>query len=668
MPERVLRAVVVGMKGDEIPVMSALHALSCVQIIDCGEDDGFSRGRPPERISTLSEKVLMLRTLISELELEDQGIPPQPRSEILKNMDKRLTSIRNEILSRLKEKKNLENELNALTRKREEYAPFHALGVDISAYRGYRTLHVFVGRVSNDISAEVMRVSRRGSSWSARSEDGFYICAFVPKEDAERIGNILSQNGFQEIPIPEGGGDPSKILADLDGKIADLSDRVLRVEREIIRLRERYCRDILALEELLTEEVEKLETPLRICASKTTFIADLWVPEKAYPRVKETVERSSEGRAICLKIKKRKNEDEPVIMKNPRILSPFEAMVRLFSPPKYEEIDPTVMVSIFFPIFFGVMVSDVGFGIVLTILGILFLRGRTLGLEGIVSRDGLKQMGGILFYGGIAGTLLGLLIFGEMFGVPFTPAHEGELAWGIPLLIPGAHIEKFQNIGDLLALSIMFAGAHLALGLCLGIVNKYRHEKRHAAGKIGWLMVLIGVVSAILIFASGMGNRLSRVTVSCILYPLGIMTFPLGSVSFPTIPVILVLLGLPVAVAGEGGIALLELFTMVSNIFSYARIAAIGVAEAGIHLGFNMMILPTIISGSHELTPLSIALIVGSVFLLIMAHMLVFILGSISAGIQSLRLHFFEFFTKFYEGGGTEFTPFGRRLKYLKEV
>jgi V/A-type H+-transporting ATPase subunit I len=204
--------------------------------------------------------------------------------------------------------------------------------------------------------------------------------------------------------------------------------------------------------------------------------------------------------------------------------------------------------------------------------------------------------------------------------------------------------------------------------MVLGIANNARHNRRHAIGKLGWLLILVGLVSMLLIFASDLGNRLSQAAVSSFLYPLKGMTLQFGSMSIPTISVGMVLTGIPIAIAGEGGVAIIELFTLVSNIFSYARIAAIGVAEAGVHFGFNQMLLPPMLSAYSNLDMSSLLTLIPLVFILIIAHLLVFVLGSFSAGIQSLRLHFFEFFTKFYEGGGREFSPFGRRLKYVKEV
>jgi len=669
-PERMVRAVVTCLKEDERAVTSTLQALKSVEIIDYREGDaGFDMGRPDPSAEDRSKKVIMLRTLIKELGLEDAEASPVPRAELVKDMTARMETMYGEISAALDAKEGTVAELKSLDQRVRDLAPFEALGLELGSYRGFRSLRVAVGTVEGDVSADVTKVSPDSYLYSTRARDGkLYLFAFVPLEDADAAMKVLVQAGYQEIPVPPGDGNP----AALSRECASRSDRLEReldeTERTVSTLKAKYKGIILASEELLTVEIERLEAPLRFAASRNAFIADLWVPGKYYDRVRGSVERASRGRAVCMLVEKEVEEEEPVVMSNPRVLSPFEAMVRLFSTPRYHEIDPTVIMSIFFPVFFGLMVSDVGFGVVLVIIGVLFIKGRTLGLESMASKPALRLIGNILLYGGTIGCILGAIVFGEMFGLPFKAEGEGGLAWNLPLLAPSLHIEKFRNIGDLLVLSLIFAGIHLGLGFVLGVVNNMRHNKMHALAKFGWLLILIGLVSLILVIASDLGNRVSSSVVAAVLFPMKTMTVPFGSISIPVASLALAIIGMPIIIVGEGWVAFIEVFTLVSNVFSYARIAAIGVAEAGVHFGFNQMLVPPMISAYNDMNAGSVVLLFLLALALFVAQLLVFVLGTFSAGIQSLRLHFFEFFTKFYEGGGREFAPFGRRLKYVKEV
>jgi V/A-type H+-transporting ATPase subunit I len=128
----------------------------------------------------------------------------------------------------------------------------------------------------------------------------------------------------------------------------------------------------------------------------------------------------------------------------------------------------------------------------------------------------------------------------------------------------------------------------------------------------------------------------------------------------PYASVALLGLGTALAVACEGGMAAMEVLGVLSNILSYTRLAAIGVAKAAMALAFNILLIPLVISGN-------IGYVVAGWFLLVLSHMLVFVLGGLSSGIQALRLNLVEFFMKFYKGGGTKFNPFGYLRRYTQD-
>jgi len=124
---------------------------------------------------------------------------------------------------------------------------------------------------------------------------------------------------------------------------------------------------------------------------------------------------------------------------------------------------------------------------------------------------------------------------------------------------------------------------------------------------------------------------------------------PYASVAF-------LLAGIVLVIGGEGAMALTEVMGVFSNILSYTRLGAIGVAKGAMAFAFNILIIPLVTGGNIGLA------IVGWVFL-VLAHMLVFVLGGLSSGIQALRLNLVEFFMKFYKGGGIRFNPFGKAVE-----
>jgi V/A-type H+-transporting ATPase subunit I len=221
------------------------------------------------------------------------------------------------------------------------------------------------------------------------------------------------------------------------------------------------------------------------------------------------------------------------------------------------------------------------------------------------------------------------------------------------------HKLEAAGLGNLLLFSILAAVVHLSLGNIFGIVNEWKHSKKHAAAKVGWLFTVLGFGFLILKFgeATSLGAWLWGGPLS----PFSPSLDTGMGILVPYASVVFLVLGIALVMAGEGAMALAEVMGVFSNILSYTRIGAIGVAKGAMAFAFNILIIPIATGGNIGLA------ILGWVFL-VLAHMLVFILGSLSAGIQALRLNLVEFFMKFYKGGGVKFNPFGKANESAEET
>jgi V/A-type H+-transporting ATPase subunit I len=223
---------------------------------------------------------------------------------------------------------------------------------------------------------------------------------------------------------------------------------------------------------------------------------------------------------------------------------------------------------------------------------------------------------------------------------------------------------------DLIALSILAAGVHLGIGFIFGVMNERKRNKKHALAKFGWLLVLIGLVIVLLRVAV---QKESLVVPQALWYnELANLTYPIrdamlesfvffGTLQISYVGVILVVAGMPLLVIGEGGLAIIEIVGLVANTFSYARIAGVAVAKGATAIAFNTVCMPMIFYADGNIA----MIIMGAVFLFL-AHATVFMLGAVSAGIQALRLHYVEWFMKFFKGNGIDFRPFG--IRKVQEV
>jgi V/A-type H+-transporting ATPase subunit I len=206
----------------------------------------------------------------------------------------------------------------------------------------------------------------------------------------------------------------------------------------------------------------------------------------------------------------------------------------------------------------------------------------------------------------------------------------------------------------LLLLITLFIGvAHIFLGLIIGFRNTVvEHDLKHAIfAKGSWMMILIGGVAVI---AKLMPAMMSKSPI-----PLSDPVLVGG--------LVLGLIGIILLIKGEGFISILELPTLLSNVLSYSRILAIGLSSAGIALAVNTLAMNLFIRPNGVLLGKGILLALVGVVILFIGHLINLLLGILGPGIHSLRLQYVEFFTKFYEGGGKKYTPFGYNRKYTEE-
>jgi V/A-type H+-transporting ATPase subunit I len=286
---------------------------------------------------------------------------------------------------------------------------------------------------------------------------------------------------------------------------------------------------------------------------------------------------------------------------NPRYLQPFELFTRLLPLPRYTSIDPTPFIAIFFPIFFGIIVGDGGYGGVLMAAALALMNVRPTPVR--------KQVGQILAVCSIYTVIFGVL-YGEYFGD--VGAHWlGLVPW----------IDRRESFLPMLYVAIGVGSTHVLVGLVLGVVVAMKgRQRREAATRlltIGALVCVIGIVAS-LVFP--IGEFLRRPSL-------------IGTAIFA--PLLLIVGGL---------LAPFELVRHLGNIISYARLMAVGLASVLLAHVANRL------AGE-----------VGSAWVGVVAAVLLhgfnIILGVFAPTVHGMRLHYVEFFSKFFEPGGRPYRP-----------
>lgn len=506
----------------------------------------------------------------------------------------------------------LEDERTVIARYRELYAAFEAPLARVARVDGMSTLAVVVPR--REASAvEALSAALRdriGGEFTITSHplrDGdIALLLVLPAALAARAEPVLAEARLAEVRVPDAyAGRPLVEAVPLMlARLAEAERELHEVHAAARSLAWSAAEPLRAAVAVAHDCVAELDAITRCSATAHAVAIDGWAPTNAVPDLEHRLARAFGG-AVEVHALAREQwaaERAPVVLSNPRLFRPFELVVRLMPLPVYGSIDPTPFVAVFFPMMFGLVLGDVGYGLMLLAIG-LVLRHRAR--EGGIWRD----------VGDIATACAAFtIIFGALFGEFF-----GTL--GVEWLHIHPLLNRERAMVSTIAIAVGLGVVHVVLGLVLGAIGAWRHERRHAVGRgVTALMVLLVVLA--------------------LLAALDVLPHALF-----TPFVIATLVAFPVLVIAEGILAPVELLSTMGNILSYARIMALGTA--------SVMMAAT----ANRLAGALGSAVVGVAFALLF-HLVNFGIGLFSPTLHVLRLHYVEFFQKFYSPGGQQFRPF----------
>ncbi len=434
------------------------------------------------------------------------------------------------------------------------------------------------------------------------------VLVIVPADHAANLERLFVESRVEEIPVPAayGGGTLANAIPEMLARLKLIPRERDALGREREGLARAHRAELERARAWLNDRRAHLDALALSGVTSHAFVIEGWLPADGRAAFEKRIHAAC-GREVVVSEESREewtSEDAPVVLSNPRLFRPFEAVLRLMPLPKYGTLDPTPFVAVFFPAFFGLMVGDVGYGL---ILGLLALVVRTQTRTGTLLRSVAEIAGACALFAVIAGVL-----FGELFG------DLGSRWLGLkPVLF-----RREEAILPFLILAISLGAVHILLGLILGVVSSRAHP-RQAVGRGISAAMLVGVIVALLAVLE--------------VLPRGLLT--------PT--VIGLFVAFPLLILAEGITAPIELLSALGNILSYARVMALGVASVMLAVVANQMV------GAMG----SVA--VGVTFALLF-HLVNFAIALFSPTIHALRLHYVEFFGKFYSAGGVRYAPFGR--------
>jgi V/A-type H+-transporting ATPase subunit I len=577
-PKKMLFVQCAAAKQHQKQLVETLHGLGVVHLQDYAAQDYFTRGSPMPGAEASSARVLKIRAILSQLGVAPKPVKPAEFDEgLFERLWQAFTTLSDE-------RKKASEEAASLESARKTIAPLSEMGLSTRDLRGYSSVKAFFGIVKD---AKALRIGVENETRIA----GEHVAVFVKAGDSQKAFADLAAAGFQELQA----ADVAFSLAELDERLKTARNKVGVIDKKLADFKTANASLLLSWERWLDQEVEKAEAPLRFATSDRAFIVTGFIPADSLGRLKAAL-----GESVHVETHEVHEEDAPVVLDNPGPVRWAEFFMNLYAMPRYLEIDPTVLMFLTFPLFFGFMLGDVGYGIIE--LGLFAALRWKMGKHPLLNMLILSAFASIAFG----------FVFGEFFGFEFL-AH--------PL------VHRAADVNTMLLLSVAIGVAHLNLGFIIGFINTLHHGLAHAVMEKGsWLLLEAGVA---LVALDHMGIA--------------------PGLTIPGVVAILAAIGL--LFKGEGLAGIVEIPTLLSNTLSYARLFALGLASVALAGVVNKFASDFLSQGGFWLA-------VG-VFVFVVGHGINIALGVIGPFLHSLRLHYVEFFTKFFKGGGEPYSPFG---------
>lgn len=583
--------------------------------------------------SALSRRI---QAAMQALNMEEQPVAPSDAPELADRGVAALVldGIESDIAAAAESLNALRKKVEKLRTERGQLLPISDLDIDVEMLRESRYLRQILGTMPaanvQRLRTSLGRIPHVFLTLRADSHSAIVWIAGAPgnRDIMERAAKSAY---LESLVLPlHYEGNPRVVLERIDAELTSSESELADAELRFRQLAAQHAPDLqrLALEVHASQALS--EAIVRSGKLRNTYVMIGWVPSQDVPELSRKIRQASPAAILetmpAVRAGDRRNV--PVALQSPRWLRPFQMLVTTYARPRYGEVDPTWLVALTFPLLFGAMFGDVGHGLLLAALGIL------LGSRKVRALHSLAGLGGLITVCGLAATGFGFL-YGSIFGFE----HVLHAAW----LQPGE--DPLTILGVAVGAGIVL----LSIGFLLGILN--------GAISRDWGHLLFGHngIAAALLYWSILGMAGSAAgIISVPVQTLAIVAI-MGAVAimFSTVLIRLIEGERPLI---EGGLATyaiqapMELFETVisflSNSLSYVRVGAFAIAH--VVLSSVVFLLAELVSPGQGFAYWTIV-VVGNIGIVFYEGLIV--------GIQAMRLSYYEFFGKFFSGGGMRFEP-----------
>jgi len=651
-PKPMSRMLIVASRDQAEPIIRELYREHLFHIEDYVEQgyEGFRIGTPLLGATEASQELVKVRAIENVFAIRGEDIDAKQKLSapaIQKKIESELPGIEKEVEDLTTARSKLDTKTKEYEQKIAELAPFKGIPLDLALLRNYAHFSVLAGYVPKEVALSIPHEIE-----TVKGKDRAFVIVVVAAKDRAQAERELQEAQFQSVAIPDEIGTATVRTAYYTEQIASLKKETEGINAKLAKIKESHADLLVACEEAFRARIEQTEAPLRFATSSKVFVAEGFVPADHAADLSAALDTVTGGKVFVSEQQvDPAHEIVPVEYNNPEFAKPAQLLMDVYSRPTYTEVDPTLVLSIMFPIFFGLIVGDVGYGLLMLAL--------CLGLWMFMKGDEARQFVKILRNASIMSIIFGLL-FSEFLGfeLPWAPIiYSRHLNIGVTEA--GGH---GAAIAQLLIVSVWVGILYVTLGRALGMINHARqdhgeHRIKAVLANLGWITVMWGILIAIWsMFPIPLMPDLTGLPIVAVGLSVGIV-----------IAIVFIVLGV-IFIARDAVLEIIEIPTIISHVLSYTRLTAVGLSSVAIAMVVNYMSIGMFITpGLKDLSIVGIVMIVVGVLIFLLGHAFNLALGLLDGGLHSIRLHYVEFFTKFYKGGGRKYNPFGMKRKFTED-
>ena len=629
MISKMARIEIIGLKENLRETVRVLHEMGTMQIDDIRTltnvymqpiNLSYEMVQAREKVELVNAKINGLEDLFKNF----FAAPPSDAADVssFSAIDSKVEQINTTVQQLTQQKMSLQDELISLSKYREILKVMVPLLPESARKSGNATigalLHTTQTRSMNMLINQ-LRAMTQGKFEMVTVKIGESTNALIgvlPRDLVVSVENYLEREKITQLVLP----DEYTILSSSEAQ-DKIEKKIENDHKELDKIDDRF-RELASIwgpylhawQITCLNILDEFEIYSRIGETEHTFTIYGWIKSAEYDALAQTLHEKANADIMVnlLEVPNELREKVPVELENPKIIKPFENLTKMRAIPAYFDIDPSKLIAIFMPIFFGMMLGDIGYGAILMVLTFFLSKKVTKGIFADLIRT--------IFYGSFWAIIFGFL-FGEFLGT------LGGAIGLKPILLDRS------EPGSTMTLLYMVIGVgvfHIILGLLIGLINAIQHRnKAHMLERGG---MLLGLAGLLLLVAK-------------------ILHIVPDGVTIPSYVMLVAGIGLLGASYGKTGVILgpIEFIGLLGNILSYLRIAALGLASVFLAKVANDMV------GM-------VGNVVVGVIVAVVIHSLNLVMGAFSPTIQSLRLQYVEFFRRFYEGGSNAFMPFKKRV------